>query len=459
MGTVGLTSRIASGYSRSFIVIATVTALVTFGRLHEVVLLLQPFRLGYITTLAALVALFRLQQPQAFRRITASVAGRAFGVTVLVAFLGVPGSVWPSASVKFLQEIFVHIVILFVVMSLAFQDQRASRIILIALAIDVLVAALLPFLGRSEGGRFQIGYTYDPNDTAAFFLAMVPWCIYLAMTEKGRFRLLAIGAVALSLLAVLKTGSRGGIVGIVALAPFLLYLAPPRRRAPFIAALLVGGMVFGALVRSDNRLMMRFEKTFQKEDYNFTEDEGRIAVWTRGVGYYAANPLLGVGINGFPYQELQTKRNTGFGIRQTAAHNMYVQVAAELGTPGIVSLFAMLFGSIASCARFKRKVKKQLELTGLDPKLEREYLRASMAQAAVWAVASTGFFLSLGYSAITYFVIAAAIGVSCTDLHGSISSSGRPSVSPPRARGMRGWRSARIVPHVAAPQELHSPQS
>ena len=443
-------------FDTAFITVATLNALVVFGRVHEVLLFLGPLRLGMLASLMGLASMLRLGRPELFTRLIASGPVRAVAVTVAVAVVGVPQSIWPAASFKFLTDIYYQVVIMFVLAALAFQDRRASRIILIALIVDVVLGSMLFFAGRAGTERFAIGYTYDPNDTASFFLALIPWAIYLALSEKGALRLLAIVAIPLSLIAILKTGSRGGIVGIALLVPFLLYLSPPKRRAPFILALTLGAVLFGMFASADQSLMRRFAKTASKEDYNFTDEEGRVAVWTRGMGYFRSNPFLGVGVGGFPYQELESKQNLGAGVRQTAAHSMYVQVSAELGVPGILALMSMLFGGMARCAGARRRVKLEMQRRGPDRELEHEHLRASMAMASLWTVATTGVFLSLGYSAITYYIVGAAVGVSCTVL-GRPEERAKPQ--PLRLRGMRGWRSSRPVPSGVGVHGLDVSQS
>ena len=38
-------------------------------------------------------------------------------------------------------------------------------------------------------------------------------------------------------------------------------------------------------------------------DYNHTSETGRMQIWSRGIGYMLANPLLGVGPGNFPSAE------------------------------------------------------------------------------------------------------------------------------------------------------------
>jgi O-antigen ligase len=310
-----------------------------------------------------------------------------------------------------------------------------------ALVSVVTVAALVPLV-RPVAGRYMIGYTFDQNETAMLLIMMIPWALFLVMTEKGRGRWIGLIAVPAYMLCVFKTGSRGGMLGLGALIPFLIYLSPPKRRAPFILAIVLGSAVLFAFQR--DYLTRRFRNVFSGTDYNQTTEDGRIEVWKRGLSYVASRPLQGLGIEGFGVQELKTKSNKGYGIRMTAAHNMYVQLGAELGVIGFFFFLRMFFTSWVGCGRVKKEAQ-QLLASRDSPAAFREVVMANMARASILGVMVTGFFLSVAYSAITYFSIGAALGVILGA--GQWSTGGGPRPAQPVAQSrrpmMRGWRSAR----------------
>ena len=80
-------------------------------------------------------------------------------------------------------------------------------------------------------------------------------------------------------------------------------------------------------------------------DYNLTESDGRIAVWTRGLGYIARSPLVGVGAGAYPIADGRWAVQHGFlkAFKWSAAHNLFIETAAELGLPGFVALLCSLF--------------------------------------------------------------------------------------------------------------------
>ena len=430
-------------YPKAFVVAMAAFVLVTLGRVHEVIPGLQPFRLGMVSSILTVVLAFAVFRRDLVAELMRSSVARGLVVVVLVACLTVPTAEWPRASFTFLTRVYYTPVILLLVTALTFADARALRVVLLAVAADALLAGALSLL--APFGRYEIGETYDANETGALLLMVIPWSIYILISEKGWFRWVALASIPLCLVGILKTGSRGALLSTAALVPFLLYLAPPKRRGPFIILVAIAAVVTTASV--GQRTWYRLKMAFDPTEYNYTTEDGRIEIWKRGLGYVAHAPLQGVGIDGFPYKELASKTNKGFGVRQAAAHNMYLQVAAELGLIGFAGFLTMLGGALALCTRARRRAR-QLVASGLEAAGQRLLLQANMAQASLFSVMCTGFFLSMGYSTMVYFAVGAALGVWLSAVHESSSPGGpRPVAAPvPGRRGMRGWRSARPVP-------------
>lgn len=436
-------------YPKTFVVAVVAFVLVALGRVHEVIPFLQPFRLGMVSTALTVVLAFNTFKRSLVTEFWSTVVLKALLVVIALAFFTIPTAVWPKASFFFVTKIYYTPVILLLVTALTFADSRAMRVVLLAVVADALLAGMLSLV--AEPGRYQIGQTYDPNETAALLLMVVPWAIYVLVTEKNWFRWVALLAIPFCLLGILRTGSRGGLLSMAALVPFLVYLSPPRRRGPFIVLIALGAIVTTASV--GQRTWYRLKMAFDPNEYNYTTEDGRIEIWKRGLTYIAAAPLQGIGIDGFPYKELATKTNKGFGVRQAAAHNMYLQVAAELGLIGFGAFLTMLLGGMGVCARVAKRAKAWV-LEGGGPEAERELLRANMAQASLFSVMCTGFFLSMGYSSMVYFAVGAAAGVWLASSHRP-AGPGTPQAPRPRGvavRGMRGWRSARPIPAIPGVQ-------
>jgi O-antigen ligase len=77
-------------------------------------------------------------------------------------------------------------------------------------------------------------------------------------------------------------------------------------------------------------------------DYNQTSEDGRIAIWKRGISYGLADPVFGVGPGTFITRDGIGKADLGLTGKWSAAHNTYVQAFAEVGLPGLFLFLGVL---------------------------------------------------------------------------------------------------------------------
>ncbi len=384
---------------------------VTVARIHDVIPALAYFRPGKLLMLPMLVAVaVALPRWQLFSTLRSTTA-KCVGVIAALAVLSIPLSIWPTHSAAAFTEKLTPSLLLFVVASAGFADRPTARLCMLTLVLAVGADAvyLLAGLAPQIAGRQYIGVTLDPNDSAALFVSILPFSVWLA-SERGWRRLLGLTVAALLVAAVVQTGSRGGFIGLLVVALILILRAGPRKRWVYMLGVAAGAGVF-ALTASESRLA-RFETIFAPEsDYNVTDREGRIQVWTRGIGYMLRRPVLGVGLDSFETAEgvLSGKANEGFGIRYTAAHNAFVQIGAELGVFGLAAFVVALWSAGRGCRRIQRLASR--DLTTHPQVAEQEARLAAAAYGSLIGLIATGVFLSLAYYPATFFALAACVGV------------------------------------------------
>jgi O-antigen ligase len=149
------------------------------------------------------------------------------------------------------------------------------------------------------------------------------------------------------------------------------------------------------------------------QDYNWTDEEGRKEIWTRGIGYMLQYPVAGVGINNFERAECMISpkaRNhiAGTGIRCTPPHNSYVQMGAELGLPGLVLWLVLVFGGIRKMNQLARRVPRHWEYGDREARFlfhAPRHLAICMTGFGV-----TSFFLSHAYVDPVYLLTALMAG-------------------------------------------------
>lgn len=188
-----------------------------------------------------------------------------------------------------------------------------------------------------------VGGVINANELAGVLNWIAP-LLLACLLGIGR-RLWRVNKVALALLLLMTTltallligtQSRGGIfayvIGAVLVVAFFL---PSRWRIVLVIALAIG--LFGLISYSRN-------STTQIDLVGDTLGlSGRLEIWSRAFLAIADYPLTGVGMNGF--RRVVNTLYPLFGISEEIdlghAHNHLLQVALDLGLPGLVSYLAL----------------------------------------------------------------------------------------------------------------------
>jgi O-antigen ligase len=123
--------------------------------------------------------------------------------------------------------------------------------------------------------------------------------------------------------------------------------APPRWVAPAAAALvaaLLAGLVIGGIAERPTTAELGAGASAGRLT---TASSNRYEYWRVGIGAFAREPLSGVGAGGFRVVWLQ-ERTIDEAVRD--AHSLPVELAAELGLPGLLA-FALAVAGVAAGAR------------------------------------------------------------------------------------------------------------
>jgi O-antigen ligase len=151
-----------------------------------------------------------------------------------------------------------------------------------------------------------------------------------------------------------------------------------------------------------------------KEDYNYTDVDGRKAVMARGIGYMKAYPVFGVGIDNFPKAEctispkLASRRING-PLRCTAPHNSYLEAGSELGVPGFLMWISLVIGGIIGPLRLRNRLPKSWRRgTGSERFI---YNSTSLFPVAMVGFAVTSFFVSFAWMDPVYLMAALLTGL------------------------------------------------
>lgn len=282
-----------------------------------------------------------------------------------------------------------------VILLLGSQYLRTRRQIWTIIALVCFAALTQAFFAYSQA-YFSIGpasfirsaalrvYTTfgQPNPFAAYI--NLPLSIALALTMLGRgwpTRVLAgITTIALALAEYLSQ-SRGAQIALAAALIFIILAGMPVIRKmcrvlvipllAFLAALLAGFVPQSLFNPALKFLGLTGISLVEPNDADFSTAE-RLAHWIAGLHMYFDHPILGVGIGNYP-DAYPPYHITKFLDPLGHAHNYYINVAAEMGTIGLIVylffLFALYFAGMRILQRINNRYwrAKALPVETLPP--------------------------------------------------------------------------------------------
>ncbi len=269
-------------------------------------------------------------------------AAAVFFAFVLLSIIGVPHEMRASAlrgAGKWLK----YLGIFFMAADLFSDRRRAGRFAGAFLISMALVCA--DGLFQMAAGRDLIkGYSVDipgrfvrmqgpfssPNDLAAFFLVALPLAFFYWMREEKWTVKSAGFAVLLALFGVcfISTLSRSAFLGLVAAAAF--YALWGRRKKILLLTALVPAVLWISPM-----LRYNFFGSLALKDITVGE---RLEMWRVTLRMIQAHPWLGNGIN--TYTESFSSFASAASTFRGYAHNCYLQMAAEIGLPGLIAFLA-----------------------------------------------------------------------------------------------------------------------
>jgi probable O-glycosylation ligase (exosortase A-associated) len=194
----------------------------------------------------------------------------------------------------------------------------------------------------------------DNNQLAVAMLMTLPLANYLrGQTVDRRMRLLLLGGMVFTTIAVIGTYSRGALVGLAA----LLFMGLLRMKHRFLYMAVIA-LFIGALVNfMPKQYFTRMNTMNSVESVQSDESfHGRIVAWK--VATYAARDRFPFGA-GFYGPQLGTFWNRYFpNEKNHAAHSIYFQVLGEHGFIGLTIYLSLVFWSFVRCSQIIRAARR-----------------------------------------------------------------------------------------------------
>jgi putative inorganic carbon (hco3(-)) transporter len=390
---------------------------VLFFRPQDHLPALAPLHLAELTAIAGLAAMAarRMTSGQPIAKINPEVVG-VIALGGVIVFT-IPFSFWPGGSLALFSDVYVKIILIFALMiSTITTPRRLSQMtwLIIVICGYLSVRGIYDYMrgvNLMEGDRLRGavgGFMENPNDLAMNLIVFMAPALIIVFQENRVFRrLVAAGIVLVMAVAIVLTKSRAGFIGIAAMGVVVLYYVLRERPAVVFA------LIFAALIATPVMPTAFWDRmasiTNPDEDQTGSRQQ-RIQLYRQGLQVFAENPITGIGAGQFVNYE-----GDMMVVRWRVTHNVWLQVAAELGIFGFCAFAFLVWRAFSSCFAARRAIRGPTRrspgvtttLTPQEQKIIDMNAKAMLAGLAGWLVCA--FFASVAFNWTFYYVFGLAV--------------------------------------------------
>ena len=323
----------------------------------------------------------------------------------VAALLSIPFAINPNEAWKTFSEILVKALLIFIVLVNAVRtERRLELLILLALAVSIYLS--INAIQDYQQGLFKIGKAINndlriagrikglfenSNDLALHLVTMAPLAVALAFAKRGIIsKIVYLGAATLMVAAIVVTFSRGGFLGLIAVALVLVRKLGRNNRVTATTGFVFAVLLFLAFAPGDYG--GRISTIFDSAGDITGSSSQRNQVLQRSVLVALRYPLFGVGLGNFHHKSFQ----------ELGTHNAYTQVGAEMGIAAMVIYMIFLLAPLTRL----RNIEK--ESRGSPAERKFYYLSIGM-QASLIGYMVSSFFSAVAYQWYIYYLVAYAI--------------------------------------------------
>ncbi len=391
---------VRNGHTVTYVLLYVFSVIVLF-RPYEILpgmewLAFSAFYLG----VATLIVFFPSQLATEGNLTNLSTEIKAVLAMTAVAFLLIPISVDPGTAWETFNDPFIKAVAIFVVLvNVVRNRRRLMQMMWLSFGIGIYLAVCA--VDYYMEGKFSVesyrvavtdvkGIFGNPNEMALHFVMMTPITLCLALAAKSKvWKAIYFAATALFVAANMVTYSRGGFLGLLAVAATLAWkLGRKHKIQTAIVSILVGGVTIAA---APGNYGLRMISIFIPSLDPVGSSDARQELLTRSLLVTARNPW-GIGIGNFPIVATQNHQT----------HNAFTQVSSELGIAGLVAYMIFM---IAPFRRLGAIERRQFDVNDLNW----FYFVSIGLQASIIGYWVSSFFASVAYNWFIYYLLAYAV--------------------------------------------------
>lgn len=320
--------------------------IISFFRIHEVIPQLYTLRIPLMLALGALVSLSwglwaGLIKPFWTKELAIF---SAFFVQTAVSVVMASDR---AASFSYFTSTYIKIAIMVFAISWLCANMQRLRYASLAFVFSGITVAIVALynkangIGLVEGTRVTIGRELgstlgDPNDLSLVLLFPAGFALSIALNpgNKRIFRLLGLLTFVLMGAAIVATQSRGGLLGITAVAGIFAYRRIKSKALLGLIGVACLGVLFVLAGISDRQSGGAHEEGIDESAM------GRIHAWVAAFRMAVHNPVTGVGLdnfllNYFDYSDFWDGQNH-------AVHSTWFGVLGETGFSGVIIFITMV---------------------------------------------------------------------------------------------------------------------
>jgi len=381
---------------------------VLIGRPQDYFRFLTPYRLALVVTIIILFLIVILGGISV-KKILVGKETKLYAVFFMLLFLGIPFAYDREIAFNNVAVLFMGNLIYYLIFIQYIDSIFKFRKMLFTILLCFFFYSFFTLIGgHYTGGRyFTYGTMFDPNDIVYVLISLFPIGIFflkrdMSILKKG----LAITSVIISIIIILINGSRAGILSF---GTMVLYSIIVFRKQIKFKYIIISLIIFGSLISiySEKIDYSRYLMLNIKTDYNITSERGRLAIWKNGYQIFLSNPITGVGVGCFPMVLGDFREKKNLPPIMQAAHNSYLEIAAETGIFGIIMYFLLIY----YCFRNFRRCRHNQFQPDYRSDVE---LIAGLLQVGFVGLLVNSLFLSQGYS--TFITLYFALSVTMKNI-------------------------------------------
>jgi len=274
-----------------------------------------------------------------------------------------------TTALPVMRSLVTGVLLFYAIASLVHERRQVGWVLMGIAASAVMVSGLAVY--QYLTGNVSVGFITDtgelvgratagfgsPNPLAGFLLILVPFTLAGALAYP-RVRVPCLLGLVIALLGIYVSFSRGAVLAL-AFVP-LVFLGT--RRALVVAPLLLVVLAAAAPGLARER--------FGSLTAQGSEVATRADFWRTAENIWAAHPVLGVGLGGFP-EAYATSRVPGKSYLPSSlfeppphAHNLFLNLLAEQGLLGLVAFLILAVAAARACSKLRRDGRAWLAALG-----------------------------------------------------------------------------------------------